>query len=473
MTDGTVADLAQELAPEMEARVSPRLVIASHILQLPSEVLEQLILRESDENPALEMVERDICPRCGETIEGTVCPHCIGRQKAQAEVQDGPEDVEDPYAYQTSEATVPPDDDYDPMGQVPAPLTLGERLIMELRTIIPNKDTNIAEYLVDDLDDNGYLRSCVEEVAEHLVVSVERVESVLAQLQTLEPAGIGARDLRECLLIQLDYLAGEGEVHPYARQIVSDHLEKLGQRKFNKIAAALRVSPATVAEAADFIRQNLNPFPARGYTGEYDFDARSARVVPDVFINGKDGRYEVEVGESERFVLRVSPAYEQISSDLNRNPERYSEEERQHIRHYLARAKFFISNIRQRRQVVERITALLVEEQREFLEKGVRYLKPLTRAAMAAKLDLHESTVSRATASKYVRLPSGAVVPFSAFFTASLSTRDIILEMVQQEKEALTDQEIAKRLAARGVPIARRTVTKYRDQLRILPSSLR
>jgi RNA polymerase sigma-54 factor len=178
------------------------------------------------------------------------------------------------------------------------------------------------------------------------------------------------------------------------------------------------------------------------------------------------------VVESRRFVLRVNPMYTRISTEIPSTGPMSSDDKR-HVQQYVGRAKLFIANINQRRQTIHNITTCLVQKQKDFLEHGVRHLKPLSRAAIAVELGIHESTVSRATAAKYVMLPAGEVIPFSHFFTPSLSVKDIIKEMVEKEGRPLTDAQIAERLKDRGIEIARRTVAKYRMQLDILPSSLR
>jgi len=196
--------------------------------------------------------------------------------------------------------------------------------------------------------------------------------------------------------------------------------------------------------------------------------------LPDVIISqGEKESFDVEVIESKRFFLRITPLYQQLSANLEREPDRFTDDEKRHIKQYVSRAKLFIANINQRRQTLQKITEYIVEAQKEFLLSGIRFLKPLTRAAVAYHLGMHESTVSRATASKYVMLPSRKVIPFSDFFTASLSVMDVIKELIASETSPLTDQEIADELARRGIVIARRTVAKYREQLSILPSSLR
>jgi len=489
-------DLTQDMAVHMGMRVSPRLVAASYILELSSMELQQAISAELADNPAMEMLEQPTCPTCGEPLHGSICPNCLNQQKSQTSSSEGDYDSSDDYVPEHSLST-PTDDDFDPLTQVAMQMTLSERLINELQAMLPREDLPIAQYLVGNLNDNGYLQCTIEEVAEELGVPVERVEFVLAALQSLEPIGIGARNLRECLLIQLGYLAEEGvECPPCARDIIESHLRELAEHKYSRIASELGVSADLVAEAGQFIRQQLNPFPARGYSSPEPgvAESKSAYLLPDVIINYRQGRenghregpehgyqiepeasdeFEVDVVESKRFYLRVTPLYQRLAADLEREPNRYSDDEKRHIKEYVSRAKLFIANINQRRQTLQKITEFIVEAQKDFLRHGIRALKPLTRATVAAQLGMHESTVSRATANKYVMLPNRKVIPFSDFFTASLSVMDVIKELIGKEQAPMTDQEIANELAKRGIPIARRTVAKYREQLNILPSSLR
>lgn len=469
-------DMIQGMVPNMGMKVSPRLVAASYILELSSQELQQVIAEELNDNPAMEMIEKATCSVCGGALQGSICPHCLSQQKIdQAGDENG---FSEEYFASYSISGSSTEEEFDPLSQVAAQMTLGERLLTELQAMLPQSDLPIAEFLVGSLDDNGYLQCSVEEVAEFFHVELSRVETILGLLQSLEPIGIGARDLKECLLIQLNYLKQDGVPIPkYTQQIITDHIGELAEHKFGKIATALGAPVESVLEASDFIKHRLNPYPAQGLQHFEPGVTRSgaSHVLPDVIISQKedgDG-YEVEVVESKRFFLRVSPIYNQLLNDLERDPLRFSEDEKRHIQHYVSRAKLFIANINQRRQTLHKITTCIAKEQKEFLAQGVRHLKPLTRAAVAKALGMHESTVSRATASKYVMLPSGEVIPFSNFFTASLSVRDVIKEMIENESTPLTDQEIATELAKRGIYVARRTVAKYREQLGILPSSLR
>ena len=467
-------DLSQDQSQQQTLKVSPRLVAASYILELSSLELQQAIQQELAENPALEMTEVSKCPVCGGAMEGSVCPHCLAERRALEEQKENQSETPEEYV-PTHGLSASGDDEFDPLTQVAGQMTLEERLLNELQSMLPMEDMPIVEYLVGNLDESGYLRASVQETADLFETSKARVEIILKHLQSLDPIGIGARDLRECLLIQLDYLEQQGITHPHARDIIKKHLTQLGEHKFGRIASEMGISSDEVADVWDFIKHHLNPYPAQGYgiPEPGPNEPISTYVMPDVIITRGELGYDVDVVESKRFILRLSPIYNQLSAELERGNERFSEEERKHIQQYVSRAKLFIANINQRRQTIQRITNTIVQEQKEFLDEGIRHLRPLTRAQVAARLGMHESTVSRATASKYVMLPDGRVIPFSDFFTASLSVKDVIKELIELEETPLTDQEIAERLGKVGIHVARRTVAKYREQLNILPSSLR
>lgn len=466
-------DQSQELSPRQSLKVSPRLVAANYILELSSQELQQTIATELADNPALELVEVPTCQACGSELQGSICPLCIQRQKgAEQPREDELRDYDDRdlYASQTGD-----DEPFDPLTRVASEQTLAERLLSDLGATLPPDDLVIGEYLVGSLDEKGYLSCSVEEAAYELEVEVARVRAVLRVLQNLEPIGIGARNLRECLLIQLDYLEQQGLTYPHAREIVSDYLMELGEHKFGKIAHDLKLSADEVAGVWEFVKSKLNPHPAHGFseTNARDRDTRQMYILPDVLITRGEHGLEVEVIESKRFMLRINPMYGRLSGELQRTDNGLSSDERRHIQQYVGRAKLFISNINQRRQTLYNITRCLAVRQEDFLQQGVRHLKPLSRAAIAQELGVHESTVSRATAGKYVMTPDGEVIPFAHFFTPSLSIKDVIKEMIEKEGRPLTDAQIADRLREQGINIARRTVAKYRMQLDILPSMLR
>ena len=466
-------ELNQETTQVITTSVSPRLIAANHILELSSQELQETISQEIDENPALDMVDVTVCPTCGQPLEGERCPRCT-RQEEDSKAPDPTEQYLDNLAWNSSTATR--DEEFDPLTLVAAQVTLQEKLLMDLGAMIDEADMPIAEYLVGSLDSDGYLQCSTYEVSTRFNIDSDRVERVISQLQSLEPPGIGARDAQECMLLQLEYLTSQGMEHPLAVELVRDHLEDLGKHRFGRIAQNLGVELESVEEGWEFIKAKLNPHPAQGSPG---IPTRSGPrpvqgyVMPDVVISEGEKGFEVEVIESRRFALSVNGMYQQLLGQANSAAAPMTDEEREHIRHYVSRAKMFIANINQRRQTMQKITSFLVDFQQDFLRHGVRHLKPLTRAMLAERTGIHESTVSRATASKFVLLPSGEVIPFSNFFTASLNVKDVIKHMISAEDRPLTDQEIAARLKAQGYSVARRTVAKYRDQLDILPSSLR
>jgi RNA polymerase sigma-54 factor len=234
------------------------------------------------------------------------------------------------------------------------------------------------------------------------------------------------------------------------------------------------VTQDEVIGAWEFVKINLHPYPTSAFSAAIGSGPQGRTIIrPDVLIRVVDGELEVEVVESRRFALRVDPTYARLSAGM-RSAEA-SESDRQHVREYVGRARFFIDNVNRRRATLQRIAECLVERQRDYLLHGVQHLVPLTRAEVGALIGMHESTVSRATAEKYVMLPTGEVVPFGHFFTASLGVKDQIRKMIEAEDPAqpMSDQDIADRLATEGVAIARRTVAKYRDELQLLPARLR
>lgn len=449
---------------QMEQRPSPTLVTFTQLLALSSQELQQAIHQELSENPALEFVERDDhCLRCGEPLIAGVCPRCEGLGDEDWE----PEGPVKEY-----------DDDFDPLNFTAAQMSLEESLRTELHMALPSEDHFIADYLCGSLDDTGFLATTVEEVAATLGVDADRAEAVLRTLQRVGPLGVGARDVRECLDIQLRRWEELGRAHPLARAIVEEYFQALGEGKYGYIASQLGVGYDEVVAARDFIRHHLRPFPIPDIVEAEHWRAvnETPFVVPDIVIMEREdepGEFEVEVIESRRFGLRISPMYQRLVKELPQKADDLSAEDREHVSSYVSRAKVFLGHINERRRTMKRVAVYVVERQKDFLRHGWRELRPLTRAEVADALDLHESTISRATADKYVMLPGGQVIAFAKFFQAALSVQDVLREIIAEETEPLTDARLVEKLAERGYHVARRTVAKYRNQMRILPSSLR
>jgi RNA polymerase sigma-54 factor len=454
--------MGMSLLPQQQMKASPALIALNNMLVLSTLELQQLVQQELEENPALDQMESEetLCSRCGRPLSGATCIYCLHEDLKLAEAE-------------REDASAPPsDDEFDPLLAIAAPTSLQENLQRDLHIALPDEDHPIADYLIGSLDDHGFLDGEIDDIAQMLHTEPERIEGVLRKLQELGPAGVGARNVQECLLIQIDRLERAGISNPHLRTIVTNYWFDLGEHRYGAIAQALSISYEDVVAARDFMRQHLRPFPLeRAAEGSSSLDA--SFLVPDVIIRDEGDRLVVEVVESRRFYLRLNPLYQELAQAITRGQQDISHEEREHLSTFVSRARLFLTNLRQRRETIRRIAEYLVDRQEAFLRHGVRHLAALTRAEVAASIGVHESTVSRATANKYVQIPNKEIVPFSHFFTASLSVKDVIHELISNERSPLTDQEIVEILRQRGFDVARRTVTKYRGQLGILPSTLR
>ena len=513
-----------DLGQEMRPWVSPSLIEANYILSLSRQELQEVISAELQSNPALEMDEGETCPLCGGLLDGTYCPTCLISSTSTQE-QEAYEDF--PEQMVTATVLREDSDEFDPMTLVAAEISIPDQILTDARTILEPDEYPIAEYLVDALDDRGFLGCTIDEVAKMTKRPIDAIESILEVIQDVAPVGVGARDLRECLLIQLRYLSqGGSTIPPAVERIINTHLREFGAHKYGQIARELGLSTEEVEEARDFIRSYLSPFPMQSQVAKsWRSPSSSAYVAPDVIIAVKDGEMVVEVVDGRHFHLRINSMYDRLASEngRKRSHQASSEEDRddssaevnsiddrdidppaasngngnghhsgdlledtvavitsdsdkQHVRQYSSRAKLFIANVQQRRDTLLRISRCICELQEGFLRGGVRELRPLTRAIVAQQVGVHESTVSRATAEKYVMLPTRKVIPFSDFFTPSLSIKDVIKELIEREEakgETLTDRKICDLLLTEGIRIARRTVAKYRAELGILPSTMR
>jgi len=453
------------LSPYLEPQitVSPQVVLTSEILQLSAADLEERISQELAENPALERAEPFHCLRCGMPVaEGQRLCHSCGWRMAKG---NGPlEERSDVEAW------------------IPARITLEQHLGAQLRLLLPRSLHSLAELVVGYLDEHGFLPLSTEELARQHGVSVEEVGRAVAALHEVEPAGIGATDAREALLIQIAHLSQRGEV-PYltlARAILRKHwaLFKKGERMWANIAQAEGVNVDAVREAVGFIIRDLNPFPAQAWWE----DARGSPLPintplqPDMLLyilpSPSGDRLEVELLEQHRFRLRTSEMYTELARG---GIEVADESDVETAHYYLEEARLFLHSLRQRWHTLRQVALALAEVQRDFVLRGPRYLRPLTRAQLAAQLGVHESTISRAVAHKYIQMLDQRVIPLADFFDGSLPAKHDLQALIRQEDEvhSLSDRVLATELQGLGHDITRRTVTKYRQALGIPSSRLR
>lgn len=307
---------------------------------------------------------------------------------------------------------------------------------------------------------------------------------LLSVIQTFDPPGVGARNLQECLLIQLRYLSEEEQNSPsekiraIAEQIVCDQFEHIVARRYSKLARAAGCSVEETKQALEYIRTRLNPAPANQFRPPWKYrpNNNKATVRPEIIIRRTEFGYEVEVLSVDTFALSITPAYRTAYNQIKSGATHHTEEDKKHILEYVERAELFIRNLNLRRQSLRQITKCVIDHQVGFLETGSRqFLRPLTRTQIARTLGIHELTVSRATANKFVQLPNQEVVNFGVFFNASLSTKDAIEDIINSEDPSnpYSDQQIVEQLSTRGISVARRTIVKYREARKILSSSHR
>ena len=454
--------------------ISYRQIAAVRLLQLPNPELEATIARTLEENPAFEAETRACCPRCNSPLESPLapCPACGAgpRTPDERRREDGPDFDGPSYSGGYVE-----DESDDPMSRVAATIPTGETLLQTLCLSIPADDAHIAEYLVGSLDHHGFLpASIVADAASALECDEARVEQALLALQRLDPAGIGARGAQECLLIQLDRLRDADDPHLLAETLVREHLRDVAYRRFREVAKRLGLTPKRIEAEWEFIRHDLYPYPAHGFDSlSGALTTSAAPVRPDVVIRATSDGFVAEVVERNRYVLRVNPEYIWARKNLVRL--QCDDDARTHIRSHVEQAQTFIAALRQRWETMQRVSDALIEMQREFLEIGQSALKPLTRADVARKIGLHESTVSRATDGKFVLLPNGRTASFDDFFDASLPAKKALCDIITEEnpQRPYSDEQLMRILQRQGIEIARRTIAKYREELQILPSRLR
>jgi RNA polymerase sigma-54 factor len=468
--------LIQDQVQTQQQKIDPKVILANNILQLSGVELEQAVEQELAENPALEQEDEEPCTGC--EMKPFLCKDCqYSKQKADQEFIVSDQVNQEPeYVF---EFNSDPDDQTDPISFIRAELTLPEHLREQLRSTVSGKILEVGDYLVNYIDDNGYFKCDLIELTLELDATDEEIAEALTVIQTLDPPGVGARDLRECMIIQLRYLAEEGHGSPIALRMVQDFWDEIKSRKFNRIARRLKIEPDRVLEAVDFIQTRLSPYPAAGFRSPWDSkpnDVKTA-VRADVIIHRTPIGYEIEIVTNEHIALTINPYYRRIYNDLrNGKAKAYTSEDKKHVTEYMERAELFIKNIHNRRRTLKNITRYLVEYEQGFLETGSKlFLRPLTRVKVAKTLGMHESTVSRATANKYVQLPNQEVMPFEFFFQSSHSIGDMVATLIGNEDSAhpLSDQEIADTLTKQGNPVARRTVVKYREARKILSSRQR
>jgi RNA polymerase sigma-54 factor len=456
--------------------ISPQFILSQRLLQLPSMELMQELRTELAENPALELVEVQTCPHCHRPMEGGRCEYCgkkpdLEDEKLEQFIQQKGLEYDREESYYDEPAGDGEED--APIGQFAQQAgSFNDYLISNfLSTGYPKELRELGEYLIYSIDDNGFLKYDIEELKEKFGVSEEEVKGIVRIIQALDPPGVGGESASGALLIQLAMLTEEGKGNPLAERIIGEHFEDLGKGRYEKISEALQVPVSKIIETLQYIRRNLNPYPARAYTGRAPEPVMLTRPSIVIKYDGKDLNYEVL--ELSDFQLRINKEYLDIYENHQAGAPDTGRAEIAHIREYFRRAKFFIDSIGQRKQTLEKIAQALCEEQREFLIQGLPHFNDsLTQGRLAEKIGLHESTVSRAMSGKFVLVPGDEILSFDFFFDSSVRPKEYIRNIVANESQEnpVSDSELRDILIEKGIDIARRTVAKYREDMGI-PSS--
>jgi len=493
--------LSQQTGLRQELRINPRLYQAMDMLYMPMMDLQQHLKQELLANPFLELLEPE---------EETPEQKDSEQEKEQKEKEEemdweeillngfevgGTREQYEQLEY-TEPVTVETKDLIDHLREQLQMMTLSPRQLL------------LAEEFLGNINEEGYLAASLEEIqgsvnqlveghfspegegeaeaaaegedeppvpalpADAPLYTTAEVEEMLAVIQKLDPPGVGARDLRECLLIQL---REQKDTESLTFRLVDEAFPDLIAHRWNDLAKRFGVEPAGVQGAADGLAR-LDPKPGLKYANQHD-----GYIIPDLIVEKIANRYQVFLNDTGMPRLRLSRSYQEIARDKKK----MTPENREFIASKMNSANWMIQAIEQRRQTMLKVMNFIVDRQRDFFEKGIEYLKPLTLREVAEVINMHESTVSRVTNEKYVQTPRG-VLPLKFFFSSALSTasgeeasarsiRAKLEKMVAEEQASkpLTDQQIVHLFQEQGIQIARRTVAKYRDQLGILPARMR
>ena len=482
--------LHQSTQLRQELKINPRLYQAMDLLYMPLLDLQQHLKQELETNPFLELVEPEEDEEDESTAESEPAAEEPKEEEHKDEI-DWEEILLEGFDAGGRREEHEEKECYEPV--TAATRDLSDHLLDQISLLdLSPRESALAEEFVGNVNDEGYLVCPVTEIVDGINSEVSKAaeaaghdggedlplytaaegEAMLSRIQDLEPPGVGARDLRECLLLQLRQAGLEQSV-PY--RLVRDCFDELINHRWSEISKRFGISQTDVQHAADEIAK-LDPKPGLIYS-----NASDNYITPDLVVDKIDGQYHVFLNDANLPRLKLSRAYQEIARDKKK----FDGENKEFISNKLNSANWMIQAIEQRRQTMLKVMNYIVDRQRDFFEKGVQYLKPLTLREVAEVINMHESTVSRVTNEKFVQTPRG-VLPLKYFFSSGLSTtggEDVsargikaqIQKLVEEEdpKRPLTDQAIVNILKDGGVQIARRTVAKYRDQLGVLSARMR
>jgi RNA polymerase sigma-54 factor len=440
------------------------------LLSLSAAELQEKIESELASNPALELVEERRCPMCKRLLASHgSCPVC-----SQPSGYDSDEPIvfisprEDFYTGSNLGTEQVPEDHY-----ASESVDLATYVLRQVAADLPVEDRLITAYILNHLDDDGFLTTTAMEVARYHHRLPSEVNEIIERLKRCDPIGVCSANPQEAMLAQIEALAETIKVPEFTREVIQGYLPKLSHQNFSEIAKQLGTSSHQIRAISSFVTENLNPFPARAHWG----DVRNpSPIAPDVFHQpdvliyylNEDPKNPlvVEIILPIRGTLRVNPMFKASMKEMD-------EDKADEWRGDIEKASLLIKCIQQRSNALRLLLEKLMVYQKDYIISGDKAMKSLTRAKLAKELDVHESTISRAVSAKTVQLPNKRIVPMAIFFDRSLAYRAEIKDIIEAEDVPLSDSEIQDILAEQGIKIARRTVAKYRSMEGILPAHLR
>ncbi len=471
----------------LQQRLSPQHVLFSTLLQMPVMALEQKIQTELEQNPLLEEnTEIEIDESQNEEFPDPVQEEIKEidgeKEEAQEESDSGDEfDIqeflndEDDYEYVPKYRNAE-EEDFRPD---PAPVTLAEHLLSQFHFLrLSEQDVEIGEYIIWNIDEDGYLSTDTETLAHNLsvppdkIITPEKVESILLKIQTLDPVGIGARNLQECLVLQLKEQVKDNTL---AIAMLEIHFDDFKNKRYEKLMKHLNTDAEDIKSVIEDISK-LNPKPGEGY-----FSTNENYIIPDVIVESVGNEFIPSINDTNIPQLRISNAYRRMLTEGSS----VSNETKKYIHQKLESARWLINSIQQRKTTMIKVMQEIINRQKEFFSKGQKYIKPMILKDIADAIEMDISTISRVTNGKYAQTDFG-VFELKYFFSDRMMTDDgdeistlrlknQIKEIIENEnsKKPLTDGHISEIVAEKGIPIARRTVAKYREQMGIPVARLR
>jgi len=478
-----------ELKLHQKLIMTPQLQQAIKLLQLSRLELVQSVSQELIENPVLDEISSDSAEEAADdeeeisALEAPPVPtanlaQMQGTEEIKSDIELGSQwdeylnELGDGRDYGAAEADNKELPSYDQtLTRLPS---LSDHLLWQLH--LTTSESNLVkggEWIVGNLDDDGYLRATIEELAQQSGLPLQDMERSLQLIQNFDPMGVGARDLQECLLIQVRQLELQDKL---VEKIILGHLSDLEKRKYQNIAKVLNVTTQEIMEASQIIINELEPKPGRPFQ-----QTDTNYMVPDVYVIKVEERYVVQLNDEGLPRVRINPYYRKL---LNRK-DGIDKVTKEYVEERLRSAQWLIKGMEQRNKTIYRVAESIVKFQRDFFDQGITHLKPMVLKDVAEDIGMHESTISRVTTNKFMHSPQG-IFAMKYFFTtgfavgsgpkvSSLTVKDVIEKMIKEEDPAtpFKDQQLVDALKTHGIDIARRTVAKYREELRIPPTSVR